>query len=93
MLPATLKKDSVVMKFLCPKPDAEWWRAVVKNYEKVVDGPDVWIKINYVFGWHDWCLDSICFASFPKTWTHISLQFVMPWPTLDSFALGLLGHP
>ena len=54
-----------------------------------MDGPDVWIKINYVSGWHDWCLDSICFASFPKTWTHISLQFVMPWPTLDSFALGL----
>lgn len=66
MLPATLKKDSVVMKFLCPKPDAEWWRAVVENYEKVVDGPDVWIKINYVSGWHDWCLGSICFASVPK---------------------------
>ena len=73
MQPATLKKDSVVMKFLCPKPDAESWRAVVKNYE--------------------WCLGSICFASFPKTWTHISFEFVMPWPTLDSFALGLLGHP
>lgn len=76
---STLKHDSVVMHFLKPDP-TEWWRAAVQNYEKVVDGPDVWIKINYESGWHDWCLGSICTASykFRIEWIHTGLQFVTP---------------
>jgi hypothetical protein len=52
---STLKLNSVVMKFLKPKPDAEEWESIVVGYEKV-DGPEVWFKIKYSSGWYSWCL-------------------------------------
>ena len=60
VMPAsTLKLNSVVMKFLKPKPDAEEWESIVVGYEKVVHGPEVWFKIKYSSGWYSWCLGLI----------------------------------